>query len=115
VLDQDYNLTGHPVVNLHVNSTHSEGAWHVYLEDVDSQQVQRDRGHLTRDYRLGICTQKTVMRPGLPCLTALRSWRFIGTVKTRRGLTFRYSPAATWTGRRRSESLPLTGRRLSVR
>jgi len=33
-LAQDIEITGHPVVTLYVASTHTDGAFHVYLEDV---------------------------------------------------------------------------------
>jgi predicted acyl esterase len=33
-LTTDVTITGHPIVTLHVASTHSDGAFHVYLEDV---------------------------------------------------------------------------------
>jgi predicted acyl esterase len=32
--DQQYELTGHPVVSLKVSSTHTDGSFYVYLEDV---------------------------------------------------------------------------------
>jgi uncharacterized protein len=35
--EQDYELTGHPVVNLWVSSTQSDGAFFVYLEDVSPE------------------------------------------------------------------------------
>jgi putative CocE/NonD family hydrolase len=34
-LSEDLEVTGHPVVTLHVTSTATDGAFHVYLEDVD--------------------------------------------------------------------------------
>lgn len=34
-LPEDTEITGHPVVTLYVTSTESDGAFHVYLEDVD--------------------------------------------------------------------------------
>lgn len=34
-LTEDMEITGHPVVTLHVTSTHTDGAFFVYLEDVD--------------------------------------------------------------------------------
>ena len=34
-LERAVEITGHPVVTLHVASTHSDGAFYVYLEDVD--------------------------------------------------------------------------------
>ena len=36
-LTQDTEVTGYPVVHLHLASTHSDGAFFVYLEDVDPQ------------------------------------------------------------------------------
>jgi hypothetical protein len=33
-LTTDVEITGHPIVTLHVASTHEDGAFHVYLEDV---------------------------------------------------------------------------------
>jgi putative CocE/NonD family hydrolase len=34
-MECDVEITGHPVVTLHVTSSHSDGAFYVYLEDVD--------------------------------------------------------------------------------
>jgi putative CocE/NonD family hydrolase len=34
-LEDDLEITGYPVVTLHVASTHADGAFYVYLEDVD--------------------------------------------------------------------------------
>jgi putative CocE/NonD family hydrolase len=34
-LTSDTEITGHPVINLYVTSTHTDGAFFVYLEDVD--------------------------------------------------------------------------------
>lgn len=34
-LGEDTEITGHPVVSLQVSSTHEDGAFHVYLEDVN--------------------------------------------------------------------------------
>ncbi len=34
-LEEDLEVTGYPIVTLHVSSTHSDGAFYVYLEDVD--------------------------------------------------------------------------------
>jgi putative CocE/NonD family hydrolase len=34
-LTEDTEITGHPVINLYVTSTHTDGAFFVYLEDVD--------------------------------------------------------------------------------
>jgi putative CocE/NonD family hydrolase len=36
-LSDSLEITGHPVVTLHVTSTHEDGAFFVYLEDVDEQ------------------------------------------------------------------------------
>jgi putative CocE/NonD family hydrolase len=36
-LDEDTEITGHPVVTLYVASTDEDGAFYVYLEDVDEQ------------------------------------------------------------------------------
>lgn len=36
-LAEDMEVTGHPVITLHVASTHSDGAFYVYLEDVDEE------------------------------------------------------------------------------
>jgi hypothetical protein len=35
-LEQSYELTGHPIISLQVKSTHADGAFYVYLEDVES-------------------------------------------------------------------------------
>jgi putative CocE/NonD family hydrolase len=40
-LPEDAEITGHPVVSLHMSSTHADGALYVYLEDVD------ERGRVT--------------------------------------------------------------------
>jgi putative CocE/NonD family hydrolase len=40
-LDEDTEITGYPVVTLHVESTEEDGAFYVYLEDVD------ERGRVT--------------------------------------------------------------------
>jgi putative CocE/NonD family hydrolase len=40
-LDEDTEITGYPVVTLYVTSTEEDGAFYVYLEDVDEQ------GHVT--------------------------------------------------------------------
>ncbi len=34
-LTSDMEITGHPVVNLYVTSTHTDGAFYVYLEEID--------------------------------------------------------------------------------
>jgi len=34
-LEEDLEITGYPIVTLHVASTHTDGAFYVYLEDVD--------------------------------------------------------------------------------
>jgi putative CocE/NonD family hydrolase len=34
-LEEDMEITGHPVVTLYATSTHTDGAFYVYLEDVD--------------------------------------------------------------------------------
>lgn len=36
-LAEDIEITGHPIVNLYVTSTHTDGAFFVYLEDVDEK------------------------------------------------------------------------------
>jgi putative CocE/NonD family hydrolase len=38
-LSQDMEVTGYPVINLHLSSTHSDGAFFVYLEDVSPTGV----------------------------------------------------------------------------
>lgn len=52
-LDQDYELTGHPVVSLQVISTHDDGAFLVYLEDVapDGKVVYLTEGALRAIHR----------------------------------------------------------------
>jgi len=40
-LEQDMEITGYPVVTLHVASTEDDGAFFVYLEDVDEKGVVR--------------------------------------------------------------------------
>jgi putative CocE/NonD family hydrolase len=34
-VERDVEITGYPVVTLHVTSSHADGAFYVYLEDVD--------------------------------------------------------------------------------
>ncbi|MCP4728102.1 MAG: CocE/NonD family hydrolase [bacterium] len=34
-LSEDMEITGHPIVTLYVTSTHTDGAFYVYLEDID--------------------------------------------------------------------------------
>jgi putative CocE/NonD family hydrolase len=36
-LSEDIEITGHPVVNLYITSTETDGAFYVYIEDVDEQ------------------------------------------------------------------------------
>jgi len=52
-LEQDYELTGHPLVNLEVISDHSDGAFYVYLEDVfpDGRVVYLTEGQLRAVHR----------------------------------------------------------------
>lgn len=52
-LDQDYELTGHPVVSLQVISDHADGAFYVYLEDVfpDGRVVYLTEGQLRAVHR----------------------------------------------------------------
>jgi len=40
-LEHDTEITGYPVVTLHVSSTEDDGAFFVYLEDVDEAGVLR--------------------------------------------------------------------------
>jgi putative CocE/NonD family hydrolase len=35
-MERDVEITGYPVVTLHVSSSHTDGAFYVYLEDVDA-------------------------------------------------------------------------------
>jgi hypothetical protein len=41
LLDDDIELSGHPVVTLHVSSTERDGAFFVYVEDVDEDGTCR--------------------------------------------------------------------------
>lgn len=52
-LDQDYELTGHPVVSLQVISDRTDGAFYVYLEDVlpDGRVVYLTEGQLRAVHR----------------------------------------------------------------
>src|SRR5215216_3525035 len=38
-LEADVEITGHPIVSLFITSTHTDGAFFVYLEDVDERKV----------------------------------------------------------------------------
>jgi hypothetical protein len=52
-LEQDYELTGHPVVSLQVISDHTDGAFYVYLEDVfpDGRVIYLTEGQLRAIHR----------------------------------------------------------------
>ncbi len=50
-LEHDLEITGYPIVTLHVTSTHVDGAFYVYLEDVDEKGVVR---YLTEGLLRGI-------------------------------------------------------------
>ena len=36
-LEEDIEITGNPIITLYIDSTHEDGAIHVYLDDVDEQ------------------------------------------------------------------------------
>ena len=36
-LEADMEITGHPIVSLFITSTHTDGAFYVYLEDIDEK------------------------------------------------------------------------------
>ena len=36
-IEEDMEITGHPIVTLYIDSTHEDGALHIYLDDVDEQ------------------------------------------------------------------------------
>ncbi len=52
-MTEDVELTGHPLVSLQVSSTHTDGAFYVYLEDVlpDGQVVYLTEGELRAIHR----------------------------------------------------------------
>ena len=52
-LAEDTEITGHPVVTLHVTSTHADGAFFVYLEEVDEagRVTYLTEGHLRAIHR----------------------------------------------------------------
>ena len=67
-LDQDYELTGHPVVSLQVISDRTDGAFYVYLEDVlpDGRVVYLTEGQLRAVHRRGsLSTFKTAGPSGV--------------------------------------------------
>lgn len=73
-LERDLEITGHPVVTLHLTSSATDGAFFVYLEDVDTKGVVR---YLTEGQLRGIHRKLSTELPpywsGLPYRTFRRA------------------------------------------
>lgn len=73
-LESDLEITGYPVVTLYVASTHNDGAFFVYLEDVDEKGIVRyvTEGQL-RGLHRQLSSQPTPYWSGMPYRTFKRA------------------------------------------
>jgi putative CocE/NonD family hydrolase len=72
-LEQDVEVTGHPVVNLWVSSTADDGDFFVYLEDVDDtgEALYITDGMLRANFAGGLTPNEDILLPGADSIDVL--------------------------------------------